>query len=287
MRQALDTIAALLTGNADALVCNWSMLRFQHTMAIRAGLVEHYKPATVNKMLSALRGVLKAAWLLGQMAAEDYHKAVTVPSVRNETLPAGREVETGEIMALIGACHEDDRPAGVRDAALVAVLYGAGLRRAEIVSLKLTDYTPAQGRLVVKGKGRKERIAWLNRGAVAAMEDWLALRGQWDGPLFCPINKAGKLVNRHLTTQSVYFILQKRADEAEVNAFSPHDLRRTFVSNLLDAGADISTVSKMAGHANVQTTARYDRRSEETKRQAAELLHVPYKRGKKRDNAAD
>lgn len=277
MRQALDKIAERLIGEPDAMRCNWGLLRFQHTMAIRAWLLETYKPATANKLLSAMRGVLKATWLLGYLSAEDYQKAVTVPSVKNETLPTGREIENDEIAALLNTCYEDQSPTGQRDAALIGVLYGAGLRRAEIIRLNLTSYYASAKRLIIQGKGLKERNAWLNTATSTLLNEWLIQRGTWSGPLFCPINKSDKIIQRRLTTQAVYYILQKRSEQATVTALSPHDLRRTFVSKLLDAGADIATVSKMVGHANIQTTLRYDRRSEESKKQAADLLHIPSK----------
>jgi site-specific recombinase XerD len=97
--------------------------------------------------------------------------------------------------------------------------------------------------------------------------------------LFCNINKSGRITIHRLTDQAVLHVLKKRAVQASVASFSPHDLRRSFISDLLDADADIST-AQLAGHSNVQTTARYDRRGEATKRKAAELLHVPYLRRK-------
>ena len=81
-----------------------------------------------------------------------------------------------------------------------------------------------------------------------------------------------------MTPQVIRFMLGKRASEAGVQHFNPHELRRTFIGDLLSAGADIVTVQQMAGHANAQTTARYDHRGEAVKRKAAELLHAPYSR---------
>jgi len=277
MRQALDAIAHLLSGGrADALAFPWWEMRFQHVSAVRAALSERYGTATTNKMLSALRGVLKAAWKLGQMDAEGYRLAASVRNVKGEVLPTGRAITSGELLALLDTCGQD--AGGVRDAAMIAVLYSCGLRRAELVALDIEDYDVQAATLLIRGKGGKERLAHVVSGAAAALADWLTLRGEDPGPLFHPVRKGGAIMDGRLTTQAVYHVLRKRAAQAGVKELSPHDFRRTFVSDLLDAGADIATVQKMAGHAQVTTTARYDRRPEEAKRQAANLLHVPYRR---------
>jgi integrase len=277
MRQALNVCAGLLSTNADAITFDWHEVRFQHVNAIRARLTEVYKPATTNKILWALKGALRSAWQSGQMTAEDYYKAVSVKGVKNDTLPVGRELTSGEISALMSDCGHDTTNAGARDAAIIALMYSCGLRREEVVTLALADFTTEDGRLAVKGKGKKERTAWLTGGAARAMADWLTVRGDTPGALFVAVNKSGRIMNyEHMTPKVIYNMLAKRATESGVKSFSPHDLRRSFVSDLLDAGADITTVSKMAGHASVTTTSRYDRRPEEAKRKAASLLHVPY-----------
>jgi len=134
------------------------------------------------------------------------------------------------------------------------------------------------GALVVRGKGNKERSVYLANGAAAAMADWLAVRSDEPGLLFLRIRKDGRIGTEGLTAQAIYNVLRKRAKQAGVERFSPHDLRRTFVGDMLDAGADVSLVQKLAGHAQVTTTARYDRRPERAKKRASEMLFVPYSR---------
>ncbi len=278
MRQALNVIAGLLTNWSvtDCLAFDWSGIRYQHAAAIRAQLVQVYKAATANKILCALRGTMREAWRLGLLPAEDYQRIREVEGVTGETLPAGRALTPGELSALISNCSSDPSQAGARDCAVITLMYAAGLRREEVVNLDLASYDQITGRVVVLGKRNKERTGYLNNGAARAMADWLAVRGGASGPLFLAINKAGRLRIHRMTPQAVYNLLAKRAELAGVKTFSPHDLRRTFVSDLLDAGADITTVAKMAGHASISTTSRYDRRTEQAKEKAAGMLHVPY-----------
>jgi site-specific recombinase XerD len=281
MEQSLRALTALITGEdpkiAQYLALDWSALRYTHTAALRARLAATYRPATANRLLAALRGVLKEAWRLGQMSAEDYRRAVDVRGVKAETLPAGRELAQGELFALVQACKADHSPAGVRDAAILGLLYTCGLRREELVALDVADVEPETGKLLVRvGKGRKERTAYVQGGALHALHDWLAVGGIYSGALFVPINKGGKLTPRRMNAQSIYDMLKRRAVDAGVKDFSPHDLRRTFVGDMLDRGVDIATVANIAGHSSVDTTRRYDRRPEETKRKAAGRLHFPY-----------
>ena len=283
-KSGLDQIAAILTNGAvnDCFAIPWQSVDYQHAQAIRTVLQERYKPASANRMISALRGVLKAAWLLDQISADQYHRVSAVENITGETIPAGRGLTNGEKSALMLDCEKDPGPAGVRDAAIIALMVVGGLRRAEVVSLALGDYDPETGRLKILGKRNKERTTYLTNGALDAVNDWLIMRGDHPGPLFIRINRGGRLINKPMTAQALYSMLQKRQDRAKVKAFSPHDLRRTFISDLLDAGADIATVAKMAGHSSVNTTARYDRRPEQAKQRAANMLHIPYApRGKK------
>jgi len=280
MAQSLRAIAALLTGQdaqtVDILRLNWSAIGYPHTAALKTRLLESYSPATANRILSALRGVLKEAWRLGQMSAESYQRAVDVQNVKSETLPAGRELSQGELLALVSACKADRSPAGIRDAAIIGLLYTCGLRRAELVALDRSDFDPATGKLAVRaGKGRKQRMVYVQGGALCALTDWLAAVGD-SLPLFVPVRKDGRITRRRMNPQSIYDMLKKRARQSGVSEFSPHDLRRTFVGDMLDRGVDIATVASIAGHASVDTTRRYDRRPEETKRQAAGKLHFPY-----------
>lgn len=281
MTRYLHQIASLLTNDRqNALAMDWAAVRYQHVAFVRTQLMDTYAPSTINGMLSALRGVLKETWRLGYMDAETYHRAVDVENVTGETIPTGRDIKAGEFLALAQACYDDESAAGIRDSAIIGILYTGGLRRSEVVNLALDDFEADTGQIkIIGGKRRKDRTVYITNGAFDALVDWLAIRGDHPGPIFHPINKGGK-VNRAkgMTGQAVYDLLKKRAVQGGVSDFKPHDFRRTFVGDMLDRGVDIATVANIAGHASVNTTRRYDRRPEEIKRQAAGKLHYPYKR---------
>lgn len=276
MKTALDAIASLLSeGSANHLTLDWAALRYKHTSAIRFALSEKYSPATANKMLGAMRRVLKEALLLDMIEPTDYQKAIAVSDIKFSRELRGRALTRDEVSRLIDVCKKDTNSVlGARDAALMAILRG-GLRREEAVNLELKDLNITDGSLRVRrGKGNKERTVYLPTLLLSLVEDWISIRGKTKGALLCHVRKGRQVVVRSLTPQSVWFVLKNRALDAGVDDFSPHDFRRTFISELLDAGVDIVTVQQLAGHSDPGTTARYDRRKEETKRRAVQVLDL-------------
>jgi len=273
MSQALEVVVELL-GGGDVPTFPWAALRYEHAQAVRRVLIERYAPGTANKVLSALRGVAREAWRLGLIDAEAFARIRDVPGVRGSRLPAGREVPMRELAKLFRACAEAGA-SGVRDAAGMALLYGAGLRRSEAVALDVVAFDCGGATVRVLGKGNKERSVPVPAAAVAALRAWLELRGSAPGPLLCPVR--GKTVTlRPMSSQAIMTALLRRAGDAGVPHLSPHDLRRSYITGLLRAGADLSTVQRLAGHASVTTTTRYDRRGDDEKAKAVALLHVPY-----------
>lgn len=277
MLTSLRTVGGLLLGRDPASVdpreVPWAKLRYQHVQQLKGLMQQQYATATVNRHLVALRGVVQECRRLGLMGAEDAANVADVQAVRGNARETGRALKAEEVSALFAAC--DQSVGGRRDAGVLALTAGGGLRRAEVCSLDVEHWNGAEGKVEVLGKGNKWRTVYLPEDGVQALKSWLAVRGDAPGPLLWPMSKHGTPVTgKRLTEHGVYDLLAAIGKRAGVADFTPHDLRRTFITRLLDKGADALTVSKLVGHSSVQTTMRYDRRGEDAKKQAVAILKL-------------
>ena len=281
MLSQLRKVARILRA-PDIDAVNWATLNAANVRAILSALTkektdENLAPASIATALNALKGVARAAWERGTLDTETYQRIRSIRPPAGSRLPAGRDIDAGERLALMQTTARDKTPAGVRDAAILAMLIATGMRRAELCALRTSDVDLQSGKLRVLGKGDKERTVYLRNGALRYLRDWLSVRGYEPGPIFCRINKAGRIFPEGaLSTTAMHKIITKRAAEAGLRDISPHDFRRTYAGELLDAGQDIATVAALLGHASVETTARYDRRGERAKEAAAACISVPY-----------
>ena len=283
MRGCLDRIARLQTGDPDTTGAGqpWHLLRYQHTAAIRATMINQgWSAAHINKHLVALRRVLKEAWRLGNMTADEYQQATDLQAVTGHRLPAGSHMPKEVLAAVLADCDNDDSITGTRDAAVIAALYSTGCRRTELARLTIADYDPGDRSLRVLGKGQKERRVYLTSQTISRLHRWLSRRGRQPGALFCPLSKAGRPrirngVPAHMTGQAIADILARRSRNADVGHYTPHDMRRTFIGDLLDAGVDLATTQQLVGHSSPDTTARYDRRPDSRRRDAVDRLELP------------
>jgi integrase/recombinase XerC len=150
-------------------------------------------------------------------------------------------------------------PLGVRDRAILETLYSAGLRVSELTGLNIEDVELSDGVAMVRGKGRKERLALLGPPAVSAIARWLPQRQNLAGPRAA--DQPALFLNRNgtrLSSRSVGRLLEKYLAQAGLDPrTSPHTLRHSFATHLLDAGADIRSVQELLGHRSLATTQVY------------------------------
>lgn len=270
MRSLLQQVAVLQGWSGTLETMPWLTLRYQNVVSIRTELRRQNKSAnTINTTLAAIRGVLKTGFLTGHYPALEWQRIQAIGQVTSKRLPAGRHLSAAELMRLFNVCH-DHSIQGCRDAAILALLCYAGLRRSEVSGLDITDYSRRTGQLLVRaGKGNKQRELLLPMPARQLLRQWLQHRGSSPGAMFRQLaNNGNILLKQGITSQGIYYLLQRRAKQAGIAHCSPHDLRRTFVTRLLEQGVDFNTTRQLAGHENLQTTALYDRRHIKTQRQA-------------------
>ena len=275
MRSALQTAVKLLGHQNTLENLPWQQLDYQHLALIRTTLKQQGKAAnTINLTLSALRGVMKACFNLKLIDADQLLNINDIKPVRGQRLISGRSLSASDVQKLLRVCQHDQSVIGIRDHALIALLLATGLRRSEIVSLDNQDFNSKTGTVMLHaGKGNKQRQLYLNPDTRQLLRKWRQYRGYHDGKLFNPITKAGHVIDKALSGQSIYDIVQQRAEQAQIGELRPHDLRRTFVTRLLEAGVDLNTTRQLAGHNDIQTTARYDLRDQKTQRRALQLLN--------------
>ncbi|AFU00717.1 site-specific tyrosine recombinase XerD [Nocardia brasiliensis] len=242
----------------------------EFTMALRAGGADHppLAASSVARALIAVRGLHRFAAAEGLTVTDVAH--AVKPPAPGRRLP--KALPYDQVLKLLeaaggGAVDDPDAapgtdggPRGLRDRALLELLYSTGARISEMVGLDVDDLDIAERAVVLHGKGGKQRMVPIGRPALAAVDAYL-VRGR---PMLAAAGKAnaGALFlnarGGRLSRQTAWQVLQTAAERAGIGAaVSPHTLRHSFATHLLDGGADVRVVQELLGHASVTTTQIY------------------------------
>ncbi|MFE3260983.1 site-specific tyrosine recombinase XerD [Nocardia sp. NPDC059091] len=230
-----------------------------YMVSLRSGDSEHpaLAASSASRALVAVRGLHRFATAEGITDADVAHPVK--PPTPARRLP--KALPYDQVSRLLDAAGGDiaDGPRGLRDRALLELLYSTGARISEMVGLDVDDIDTAERAVVLRGKGGKQRMVPIGRPALAALDNYLvrgrpalATRGKGNSALF--LNHRGGRLSR----QTAWQVLQSAAERAGIAAqVSPHTLRHSFATHLLDGGADVRVVQELLGHASVTTTQIY------------------------------
>lgn len=236
--------------------------------------------AYIRQLASAIRGVSARCFRAGLISAETLARIREVKVKQTDKVMAGRFIEEDEQNRMLQVCADDPRPVGRRDGAVLALMYGCGLRRVEILRLDREDVDlsdPTQATILVNGKGARQRYVYLSGGGLRYLQDFWAIRGDHGPELFCCCHQSGKLLPGHrMSGRGTYALFQRRAEQAGIEGVRPHDSRRSYITGLLKRGVDVLLVSRLVGHAQPSTTQRYDMRTQAAAAEAARRLELEY-----------
>ncbi len=228
-----------------------------------------YSAATMARKIATLRSFHKWLQRFG-IIAKNPMTLIRTPR-QAKRLPKAITVQDVEQLL---ATPDAATPLGARDRAMLETLYSTGIRVSELVGINLGDVDESGQALIVRGKGKRERIVPLGSHALRAISEWIAMRdrvgrgGDTQSPLF--INRDGG----RISTRSVRRKLSKYLDQAGLDSsISPHTLRHSFATHLLDNGADLRAVQELLGHRSLSTTQVYTHLTTTRMQQAYDAAH--------------
>lgn len=212
-----------------------------------ASLFGKAQPQSISRKLSSIRAFFR--FLLKKGALEKSPaEGLTLPKLPKK-LPAF--LIQDEAKALVESVDGAGR-SGLRDRAVLELLYGTGIRVGELVKLDLLHLDLEEGWIKVRGKGNKERVVPVGGKALEALSEYLRGRGKENGPLFINSQRA------RLTPRSIQRIVKRRKNQAGImKKTTPHTLRHSFATHLLEEGADLRGIQELLGHSSLSTTQRY------------------------------
>lgn len=225
--------------------------------------------STILRKLSSLRSFFKYLYRRGYVKA-DPTSNLSSPKLQRK-LPDFLEIFEVELLL---SAPNTNTTIGIRDLAIMELLYSTGMRVGELLSLDLNDLDITNAIVKVRGKGRKERIIPVGRTAIKAIKHYLEIRHELASDKHSPALFLSERGNRMPGSASVRRRIEKYAKEAGIKKkITPHTLRHTFATHMLNAGADLRSVQEMLGHVNLSTTQIYTHLTAERLKKVYEKAH--------------
>lgn len=272
-RNDLDQLAGFIEGTASAkgFKADWTSVDRNLLINYIIDLKDrNYSSATVARKVAAVKSFF--AFLVAERKIQnDPTENISSPKV-NKSLP--KPLSLQEVDALLAQPAKSSAPEAMRDVAMLELLYACGMRVSELVDLNVNDINLKAGFVRCLGKGSKERIIPIHDRAIRSIKDYISegrpqlLKGKEEHALF--LNRRGE----RLTRQGFWLILKGHAKAAGIKkAVTPHTLRHSFATHILNGGADLRAVQELLGHANISSTQIYTHLTSEHVRHSYDKAH--------------